>query len=163
MPFFVVSALLAWLSACSGARLVWAYAFILGAVSVFWLVRRQTGVAVRMSQAGLIAVVLMICLQLASKQIAELLAVLGLTTHSVSGTERFFAAGFGFRRWIEWTKAIEIFTQHPWTGIGWGRFGAYSAELELSGGLPKSPESGYSFIVTTCFFSCWPRRDYLVY
>jgi O-antigen ligase len=142
MPFFVLSVLfMAWLSACSGARLVWAYAFILGAVSVFWLVRRQTGVAVRMSQAGLIAVVLMICLQLASKQIAELLAVLGLTTHSVSGTERFFAAGFGFRRWIEWTKAIEIFTQHPWTGIGWGRFGAYSAELELSGGLPKSPES----------------------
>ena len=142
MPFFVLSVLfMAWLSACSGARLVWVYAFILGVVSVFWLVRRQTGVAVKMSQAGLIAVVLLICLQLASKQIAELLSALGLTTHSVSGTERFFAAGFGIRRWIEWTKAIEIFTEHPWTGIGWGRFGAYSAELELSGGLPKSPES----------------------
>lgn len=142
MPFFVLSVLfMAWLSACSGARLVWAYAFILGAVSVYWLVRRQTGIAVRMSKAALIAVMMMILLQLASKQIAELLSVVGLTTHSVSGTERFFAAGFGIRRWIEWTKAIEIFTQHPWTGIGWGRFGAYSAELELSGGLPKSPES----------------------
>lgn len=142
MPFLVLAVIfLAWLSACSGARLVWAYAFILGAVAVFWLIRRQTGVAVRMSQAALVAVVLMVLLQLASKQIAELLSMVGLTTHSVSGTERFFAAGFGIRRWIEWTKAIEIFTQHPLIGIGWGRFGAYSAELELVGGFPKSPES----------------------
>lgn len=142
MPFFVLSVLfMAWLSACSGARLVWAYAFILGALSVFWLVRRQTGMAVRMAKAALIAVIMMILLQLASKQIAGLLSVVGLTTHSVSGTERFFAAGFGIRRWIEWTKAIEIFIQHPWTGVGWGRFAAYSAELELTGGFPKSPES----------------------
>lgn len=142
MPFFVLAVLLmAWLSACSGARLVWAYAFILAAVSVFWLVRRQSGVAVGMSRSALLAVIMMILLQLVSKQIAELLSVVGLTTHSVSGTERFFAAGFGARRWIEWTKAIEIFTQHPWTGVGWGRFAAYSAELELTGGFPKSPES----------------------
>lgn len=142
MPFFVLAVLfMAWLSACSGARLVWAYAFILAAVSVFWLVRRQSGVAVGMSRSALIAVIMMILLQLVSKQIAELLSVVGLTTHSVSGTERFFAAGFGVRRWIEWTKAIEIFTQHPWIGVGWGRFSAYSAELELTGGFPKSPES----------------------
>lgn len=142
MPFLMGSVfLLAWLSACAGARLVWAYALIFAVLALYWSRRNRVETVHRMAWAMIIAVVLMVFMQLFSQQIAALLAWLGIPIHVVSGVDRFFAAGFGIRRRVEWTKAWDIFQQDPWFGVGWGMFPAQSAEIELTGGLPKYPES----------------------
>jgi O-antigen ligase len=141
-PFFIGSIFfLAWLSACAGARLVWAYALIFAVLGWYWSRQNKEETVHRMVWAVVVAVVLMVCTQLFSQQIAALLAWLGIPIHVVSGADRFFSAGFGIRRRIEWTKAWEIFLQHPWFGVGWGGFPAQSIEIELTGGLPKYPES----------------------
>lgn len=142
MPFFIGSVfLLAWLSACAGARLVWAYAIIFAVLAWYWSRQNRTETVHRMVGAVVVAVVLMVLTQLFSQQIAAVLAWLGIPIHVVSGADRFFSAGFGIRRRIEWTKAWDIFQQHPWFGVGWGMFPAQSVEMELTGGLPKYPES----------------------
>ncbi|RQO66911.1 hypothetical protein DBR44_16485 [Aquitalea sp. FJL05] len=142
MSFFIGSVfLLAWLSACAGARLVWAYVLIFAGLGWYWSRQNKAETVRRMIRAVMIAVVLIVLTQLFSKQIAALLAWLGIPIHVVSGADRFFSAGFGIRRRIEWTKAWEIFLQHPWFGVGWGGFPAQSVEMELTGGLPKYPES----------------------
>lgn len=141
-PFFIGSIFfLAWLSACAGARLVWAYALIFAVLGWYWSRQNNEETVRRMVWAVVVAVVLMVCTQLFSQQIAALLAWLGIPIHVVSGADRFFSAGFGIRRRIEWTKAWDIFLQHPWFGVGWGMFPAQSVEMELTGGLPKYPES----------------------
>ncbi|MBA4709939.1 PglL family O-oligosaccharyltransferase [Aquitalea aquatica] len=141
-PFFIGSVFfLAWLSACAGARLVWAYALIFAVLGWCWSRQNKAETVCRMSWAVMVAVVLMVLTQLFSQQIAALLSWLGIPIHVVSGADRFFSAGFGIRRRIEWTKAWEIFQQYPWFGVGWGMFPAQSVEMELTGGLPKYPES----------------------
>ncbi|BBF87927.1 possible integral membrane protein [Aquitalea magnusonii] len=141
-PFFIGSVfLLAWLSACAGARLVWAYALIFSVLGWYWSRRNKAETVRRMVWAMVAAVALMVSTQLFSQQIATLLTWMGVPIHVVSGADRFFSAGFGIRRRIEWTKAWDIFIQQPWLGIGWGMFPAQSVEMELTGGLPKYPES----------------------
>ncbi|AAQ61868.1 PglL family O-oligosaccharyltransferase [Chromobacterium violaceum] len=141
-------AMLAVMITWSGARLPLAYGLGICLVSWFWLRRAGAdSVLRRMATALALSVLLLALVQLFNRELVWLLNWIGLPVHTFSGSERILDAGFGARRRIEWTKAWQVFVEHPWLGVGLGRYAAQSVWLEVFAGLPKAPEN---WLFTQC-------------
>ncbi|QEL57549.1 PglL family O-oligosaccharyltransferase [Chromobacterium paludis] len=134
----VLALLMSW----TGARLPLAYGLGLALLAWFWHRREpQDETVARMTHALAWSVLALALMQIFNQQIDSLLQALGLPIHVRSGSDRLLEAGFGARRYIEWSKAWLVFTQHPWFGVGLGGYAWHSAWLEAYGGWPKVPES----------------------
>lgn len=134
---FVLSILIAW----SGARLPFAYGLGTALLSWLWL-RRGDGNAYvkKMVLALTLSIVLLAIVQIFNQNIMLLLHSMGISVNVESGSDRLMEAGFGARRYIEWSKAWSIFIEHPWLGVGIGGYAWQSAWLEAFGGWPKTVE-----------------------
>ncbi|MDE1715638.1 O-antigen ligase family protein, partial [Chromobacterium amazonense] len=134
----VLALLMSW----TGARLPLAYGLGLALLAWFWHRRvPQDETVARMARALAWSVLALALIQIFNQQIDSVLQAIGLPIHVQSGSDRLLDAGFGARRRIEWSKAWEVFLQHPWFGVGLGGYGWHSAWLEAYGGWPKEPES----------------------
>ncbi|WP_158248685.1 PglL family O-oligosaccharyltransferase [Chromobacterium sinusclupearum] len=134
----VLALLMSW----TGARLPLAYGLGLALLAWFWHRRvPQDETVARMARALAWSVLALAVIQIFNQQIDSVLHAIGLPIHVQSGSDRLLDAGFGARRRIEWSKAWEVFTQHPWLGVGLGGYAWHSAWLEAYGGWPKVPES----------------------
>ncbi|MEN3030818.1 PglL family O-oligosaccharyltransferase [Chromobacterium amazonense] len=134
----VLALLMSW----TGARLPLAYGLGLALLAWFWHRRvPQDETVARMARALAWSVLALALIQIFNQQIDSVLQAIGLPIHVQSGSDRLLDAGFGARRRIEWSKAWEVFTQHPWLGVGLGGYAWHSAWLEAYGGWPKVPES----------------------
>ncbi|WP_440025952.1 Wzy polymerase domain-containing protein [Chromobacterium amazonense] len=134
----VLALLMSW----TGARLPLAYGLGLALLAWFWHRRvPQDETVARMACALAWSVLALALIQIFNQQIDSVLQAIGLPIHVQSGSDRLLDAGFGARRRIEWSKAWEVFTQHPWLGVGLGGYAWHSAWLEAYGGWPKVPES----------------------
>ncbi|KJH69317.1 hypothetical protein UF16_00165 [Chromobacterium violaceum] len=126
----------------TGARLPLAYFLGILALAWFWLRRSPQDEDLRRMAASLsLAIILLVLVQVFNHEIVGLLNWLGLPIDAQSGSNRMLEGGFGARRRVEWTKAWLVFLEHPWLGVGVGRYAAQSVWLEAFGGLPKYPES----------------------
>ncbi|MEN3811396.1 Wzy polymerase domain-containing protein [Chromobacterium piscinae] len=135
---FVLAILISW----SGARLPLAYGLGLCFLAWLWFRRGSPDPVLRRMVAALaLSVMALSFMQLFNHELIWLLNRMGVPIHAVSGSERMLDAGFGARRRVEWTKALQVFIAHPWLGVGLGRYAAQSVWLETFGGLPKYPES----------------------
>lgn len=141
---FFLTLLMAW----AASRLALAYGIGMAVLAWLWLRRSDYQPSVKRMAMAIATVVLFIAAtQLFMPFINASFGRVGLHTNLVSGTERLLDAGFGARRWIEWTKAWMVFQQHPWFGVGWGGYPAQTVRLEVTAGLPKVPES---WLFTQC-------------
>ncbi|AOZ51426.1 PglL family O-oligosaccharyltransferase [Chromobacterium vaccinii] len=126
----------------TGARLPLAY--FLGVMFLAWFWQRRASgreCVQRMIVALVISTLLLAVAQLFNHEIIYFLNKFGFPITAQSGSERMLEGGFGARRRVEWTKAWQVFLEHPWLGVGVGRYAAQSVWLETFGGLPKVPES----------------------
>ncbi|NHQ83001.1 hypothetical protein HA051_15645 [Chromobacterium vaccinii] len=138
----VLVAVLVVMISWSGARLPLAYGLGACLISWFWFRRTSESPVVRRMVAALaLSVLLLALVQLFNRELVWLLNWMGVPVHTFSGSERILDAGFGTRRRIEWSKAWQVFCEHPWLGVGLGRYAAQSVWLEVFAGLPKSPEN----------------------
>jgi O-antigen ligase len=134
----VLALLMSW----TGARLPLAYGLGLALLAWFWHRRvPQDETVARMARALAWTVLALALIQIFNQHIDSVLQAIGLPIHVQSGSDRLLDAGFGARRRIEWSKAWEVFLQHPWLGVGLGGYAWHSAWLEAYGGWPKEPES----------------------
>ncbi|MFB9157734.1 Wzy polymerase domain-containing protein [Chromobacterium violaceum] len=134
----VLALMMSW----TGARLPLAYGLGLALLAWFWHRRvPQDETVARMARVLAWSVLALALIQIFNQQIDSVLQAIGLPIHVQSGSDRLLDAGFGARRRIEWSKAWEVFLQHPWFGVGLGGYAWHSAWLEAYGGWPKVPES----------------------
>ncbi|WP_196250169.1 PglL family O-oligosaccharyltransferase [Chromobacterium violaceum] len=134
----VLALLMSW----TGARLPLAYGLGLALLAWFWHRRvPQDETVARMARVLAWSVLALALIQIFNQQIDSVFQAIGLPIHVQSGSDRLLDAGFGARRRIEWSKAWEVFMQHPWFGVGLGGYAWHSAWLEAYGGWPKVPES----------------------
>lgn len=127
------AAVLALLMTWSASRLVIGYGLGLGVLTLLWLRRSDDPVLKRFGRAAGIALLFLAGCLLWSEEIGALLRWLGLPIQAGSGAERIMDAGFGARRRIEWTKAWQVFLDHPLSGVGWGGYAHESVRLEALG------------------------------
>lgn len=141
--FFVPATVcLALLVTWSGARLPLLYATGFIILVYFWLKSNRGSVSVRRMCCGLVFVVLLIFVfQVLNHGILELLQSIGLPINVNSGLDRISEGGGGARRRVEWSKAWQVFLDHPVWGVGLGGYSWHSVWLETYGGWPKVPES----------------------
>lgn len=128
----------------SSSRLVVAYGFIFGILTLFWNGFGIKDVQItRFSKAVMYAVMAIAISQLFSEQIVYFLQWIGLPIDKLgSGAERMMESGFGGRRRIEWAKAWDVFMQHPWLGVGFGGYAYQSLWLESLGSYNPIVENG---------------------
>ncbi|MBV8389471.1 MAG: pilin glycosylation ligase domain-containing protein, partial [Mucilaginibacter sp.] len=115
LSIFLLVLLIGW----CGSRMPLGYALVLCALAWFWLRRmRHDNEVGRMVVALVIAVILLSIVQILGHQLNVMLNAVGLPIHLQSGSERILDASMGARRRVEWTKAIDIFLEHPLLGVG---------------------------------------------
>ncbi|BBH11107.1 O-antigen ligase C-terminal domain-containing protein [Chromobacterium haemolyticum] len=126
----------------SGSRLALLYGLALVCLAWLWLkTSSDAEVMRRMALALALAVLALAIIQIFNHDILLALKRIGLDFQTVSGSERILDGDVGARRKIEWTKAWDVFLEHPWMGVGVGGFAAKSVAMEVASGLPKAPES----------------------
>lgn len=141
--FFVPATMfLALLVTWSGARLPLIYVAGFIILACFWLKRNRGGRGVVLMCGGLAFVVfLILVLQVLNHDILEVLQDFGSSVNVNSGLDRISEGGTGARRRVEWSKAWQVFLEHPILGVGLGGYSWHSVWLETYGGWPKVPES----------------------
>ncbi|PTU63615.1 hypothetical protein DB032_01090 [Chromobacterium sp. Panama] len=126
----------------SGSRLALLYGLVVVCLAWLWLkTSMDSEVMRRMALALSLAVFLLAIIQIFNNEILSALKEIGLDFQAVSGSDRILDGDVGARRKIEWTKAWDVFIEHPWIGVGVGGFAAQSVAMEVASGLPKAPES----------------------
>ncbi|WP_257275339.1 PglL family O-oligosaccharyltransferase [Endozoicomonas sp. SESOKO4] len=131
------SLFLAW----SSSRTVFLY--IVGLFILVWLVYFRSDREKEIKEMALLVTLgacLIIFFQLYINEINNLVTCLGLPIDQGSALDRISAGGFGQKRLIEWQKALYVFSEHPWFGVGLGGFAAESIRLEpiLGDGVPAN-------------------------
>ncbi|OWY40778.1 hypothetical protein CEK28_00440 [Xenophilus sp. AP218F] len=133
---------LVFLASWSGARLPLAYCLAFCVLGWFWLRRNPSDLALQRMLGVLAATAILFALvQAWSPELESLLRQFGWGVSAESGAQRLLDNGYA-RRQLEWSKAWEVFRQHPWLGIGLGNYPWASAWLETFGGWPKVLNTG---------------------
>ncbi len=139
--FFPLVVFFALIMSWSGSRTVLLYCLLTAGVIFYWRWRLPEDASLRrLRTVLLIAVVIILSAQFFNTEIVHLLNKFGLPVTAESGVNRFFAAGFGLRRRIEWAKAFDAFLAHPFLGLGLSGYASYSTVAEAFAGFEKVPE-----------------------
>ncbi|QZA77207.1 Wzy polymerase domain-containing protein [Deefgea tanakiae] len=127
--FWIVAPWLALSLAFCGSRspFLYAFAWLPAGLFLWW---RGGEIVRQFGKALTIAAALIIVMQFIAPVVNELLqAMLKAKNEVPTGLDRIDSNGS--RRLVEWHKAWLAFLAYPWTGIGWGAFGAQSVALQV--------------------------------
>ncbi|MBM5571725.1 MULTISPECIES: PglL family O-oligosaccharyltransferase [Deefgea] len=128
--FWIVAPWLALSLAFCGSRspFLYAFAWLPAGLFLWW---RGGEIVRQFGKALTIAAALILIMQFIAPVVNEMLqAMLKAQNEVPTGLDRIDSNGS--RRLVEWHKAWQAFLAHPWTGIGWGAFGAQSVALQVN-------------------------------